>query len=239
MPNFKPVKSFSIELSGSLACFTDPISKVERTSYPVPTAGALEYLIERIYGHPNIRYRIDKIHVLNPLKYVSMYLNERDNMGDVDFKTGAVKLQEASAAMQRMTTFLRDVRYVVEFTMFYDANYYQRKGLPVKAGENATKHIDQLSRRIAKGQFEYLPVFGLSECVADVDVAPKNYSDCTSVNANYYSLYKVAHLDDMTSKTAFTMVHVRNGLVDFSGCRIHVGDKEYTQDEFLNIDWRG
>ena len=239
MTHFKPIHKFSVELCGEFACFTDPICKVERSSYPVPTAGALEYLIERIYGHPNIRYRIDKIHILNPLKFYGMYMNERGDKGSIDMKTGNITQPDPfRCPMQRMTTYLRNVDYVVEFTMFYDKDYYRRNNLPVHAGENAAKHIDQLARRIKKGQSEYNPVFGLSECGADFGEAPKSYKACEEINDSYYSLYKVVHLADEESVTAWTDVTIKNGVVDFSKSVIRMGEKEYTQDEFLNSEWR-
>jgi CRISPR-associated protein Cas5d len=235
--NFKPIKSFSLLVSGMFACFTDPVSKVERTSYPAPTAGSMEYLISRIYGHPCIRYRIDKIHILNPLKYYPIYVNERGELGNVDMNTGDVKCVEYSHALQRMITFLKDVKYVVEFTMFYDKDFYRRNGRTYKAGENAAKHIDILERRISKGQSEYLPCFGLSECVADFGPAPSDFQACQDINIMYNALYKIPHIDDYTSTTAFSKVEIKKGVIDFSNSRIVVGNKVYSQDEFLNIEW--
>lgn len=236
--NFKPIKSFSLMVSGAFACFTDPISKVERTSYPAPTAGSAEYLISRIYGHPCIRYRIDKIHILNPLKYCPMYVNERNDLGNVNMTTGEVTCIECDDALQRMITFLKDVKYVIEFTMFYDKDFYRREGRTFKAGENATKHIDILTRRIKSGQSEYLPCFGMGECVADFGPAPSEFTPCESINMVYNSLYKIPHIDECTSTTAFTKVEIKKGTIDFSKCRIVVDKKVYTQDAFLNIEWR-
>lgn len=240
MQHFKPIHKFSMEATGDFACFTDPISKVERTSYPAPTAGALEYFVERIYGHPCIRYRIDKVSILNPIKYYGMYVNERPKFGDVDLNTGNIEQPDVTkqAAMQRMTTYLRNVDYVIDFTMFYDKDYYHRHGLPVKSGENAAKHIDQMARRLAKGQCEYNPVFGLSECSADFCVAPAHYTPCKEINESYYSLYKVVHIDDSTSATAWCKVNIRKGVLDFSKSVIQKGEEEFTQNEFLNMEWR-
>ncbi len=236
--HYKPIARFSIDLEGKEACFTDPISKVERCSYPAPTAGALEYLIANIYGHPNVRYRIDKVHILNPIVFQPMYKNERSDMGSVNPETGEIVCQPSGNPMQRMTTCLRDVHYVVEFTMFYDRDYYKRKGLLIKENENAEKHIAMLTKRIKHGQCHDFPVLGLGEMIADFSFPENDFKACESVNEDYYSTYKVVKIDDYTCKTAFTRVKVRNGVLDFHGCKIHIGDKEYTQDEFLNIEWR-
>ena len=130
MQNFKPIHKFSVEVSGNFACFTDPVSKVERSSYPAPTAGALEYMMERIYIHPNVRYCINKVSILNPLKFYGIYMNERNYLGDVNLSTGEVNTPDADSPFQRMTTYLRDVDYVVDFTMYYDKDYYRRNNLP-------------------------------------------------------------------------------------------------------------
>lgn len=238
MQNFKPIHKFSVEVSGNFACFTDPVSKVERSSYPAPTAGALEYMMERIYTHPNVRYCINKVSILNPLKFYGMYMNERNYLGDVNLSTGEVNTPDADSPFQRMTTYLRDVDYVVDFTMYYDKNYYRRNNLPVHADENAIKHVDQFARRLKKGQSEYNLVLGLSECAADFCEAPKKFTPCADINDAYYSLYKVVHLTDSKSATAWTNVEIKNGVIDFRNSVIHMGKKEYTQEEFLNIDWR-
>jgi hypothetical protein len=166
-----------------------------------------------------------------------MYINERDDYGDVDLSTGEIKCIESMDVLQRMVTFLKDVSYVIEFTMFYDKDFYRRNGRTFKAGENANKHIDILTRRINNGQSEYLPCFGLSECVADFEPAPGEFTPCESINMVYQSLYKIPHIDECTSKTAFTKVKIKNGTIDFSNSRIVMGNTVYTQDEFLNMDW--
>ena len=240
--HFKPVATFDIELSAPLACFTDPILKVERTSYPAPTEGALEYIIQAIYGHPPVRYMINRVKIMNPVKPYPIYMNECENIGVVDLETGEVYKPEYTSkdtpptAFQRMTTYLANVRYEVNFTMYYDKDFYRRNGLPVKSGECAAKHIDTLRRRIKKGQSQYTPYMGLSECCCDfVESDGKGEAD-KSVNADYVSLYRVYHMDDYNSGTSFVHVKIKDGVLDFTKCIVLVGDKTMTREEFLN--WR-
>lgn len=80
---------------GPSACFSRPEFKIERVTYEVPTPNAIRGLIESIYWHPGITWHVDKIHVLNPIKFYTEMHNELDNQ-------------------QRNTTFLYDVRYAVE-----------------------------------------------------------------------------------------------------------------------------
>ena len=51
--------SILAEFWGPLACFTRPEMKVERISYEVPTASAARGMIESVYFHPGLRWRID------------------------------------------------------------------------------------------------------------------------------------------------------------------------------------
>ena len=55
------------EFWGPRACFTRPELKVERYSYDIPTPSALRAMISAIYWHPSIEWKIDRIHVLNPI----------------------------------------------------------------------------------------------------------------------------------------------------------------------------
>lgn len=106
---------------GPQACFTRPEMKVERVSYDVPTVSALQGLMRSIYWHPGITWYVDKIHVLNPIKFETEMHNELDSQ-------------------QRNTTFLTDVKYLIEahFTSEIDNpgkvleifNHRLRKGKP-------------------------------------------------------------------------------------------------------------
>lgn len=65
-----------IEVWGERALFTRPELSVERVSYDVITPSAARGLIESIYWHPGMRYTIDRIHVLNPIRFTNVRRNE-------------------------------------------------------------------------------------------------------------------------------------------------------------------
>ena len=65
-----------LEVWGAYALFSRPELKVERVSYDVPTPSAARGLVEAIYFHPGLRWHIDKIYVLNPIRFVSVRRNE-------------------------------------------------------------------------------------------------------------------------------------------------------------------
>ncbi len=65
-----------VEVWGDRALFTRPELSVERVSYDVITPSAARGLIESIYWHPGLRYTIDRIHVLNPIRFTNVRRNE-------------------------------------------------------------------------------------------------------------------------------------------------------------------
>ena len=70
--------SFGIRLHvwGRNALFTRPEMKVERVSYDVMTPSAARGILEAIHWKPAIRWVIDRIHVLEPIRFQSIRRNE-------------------------------------------------------------------------------------------------------------------------------------------------------------------
>ena len=65
-----------LKVWGDYACFTRPEMKVERVSYDVITPSAARGIIEAIYWKPAIKWIIDKIHVINPIRFTNIRRNE-------------------------------------------------------------------------------------------------------------------------------------------------------------------
>src|SRR5664279_2841130 len=70
--------SYGVRLlvSGDHACFTRPEMKVERVSYDVMTPSAARGILEAIHWKPAIRWVIDAIPVLRPIRFQSVRRNE-------------------------------------------------------------------------------------------------------------------------------------------------------------------
>jgi CRISPR-associated Cas5-like protein len=66
----------SLKVWGDLACFTTPEAHVERLSYPVITPSAARGILEAIFWKPQIRYELDRITVLKPIRFTSIRRNE-------------------------------------------------------------------------------------------------------------------------------------------------------------------
>ena len=61
---------------GERACFTRPEMKVERVSYDVMTPSAARGILEAIHWKPAIAWRIERIRVLNPIRFETIRRNE-------------------------------------------------------------------------------------------------------------------------------------------------------------------
>src|SRR3954468_19683449 len=61
---------------GEFACFTRPEMKVERVSYDVITPSAARGVVEAIYWKPEIKWVVDRLHVLEPIRFTSQRRNE-------------------------------------------------------------------------------------------------------------------------------------------------------------------
>lgn len=155
---------------GDYACFTRPEMKVERVSYDVMTPSAARGILEAIHWKPAIRWVIDKIHVLKPIKFDNVRRNEvsskipKPNPATAmrDKKPLYYLVDEGSNRQQRATTLLRDVEYVIEahFEMTDKAGAEDSEG----------KHLDIFNRRAKKGQFFHQPALGCREFPASFEL---------------------------------------------------------------------
>ena len=69
-------RTLSLRCRGELAVFTRPELKAERMSYEVITPSAARGIFESVLWKPAIRWRIDRIHVLNEIRFTSFRRNE-------------------------------------------------------------------------------------------------------------------------------------------------------------------
>jgi CRISPR-associated protein Cas5d len=160
-------RSIRLYISGSHACWTRPELKSERYSYDVPTPSALRGILESIHWKPAIRWQVDRIHVLRPIRFQSIRRNEvisKIPPGNVKraIASGNIDnlyLQSDLDRMQRATTLLVDVAYVIEASVTMTA--------AAGPNDNLTKHTEIFSRRARKGQCFHQPAMGCREFVAD------------------------------------------------------------------------
>src|SRR6202048_5323549 len=85
--------SYGIRLraSGRWALFTRPEMKVERVSYDVMTPSAARGILEAIHWKPSIKWIVEEIHVLKPIRFQSIRRNEVGAKASTRASGGAVK----------------------------------------------------------------------------------------------------------------------------------------------------
>lgn len=155
---------------GQHALFTRPELKVERVSYDVMTPSAARGVLEAVHWKPAIRWEIDRIHVLEPIRFQSIRRNEVGhkapagtikramNRGDLE----GVQLLVDEDRQQRASTVLVAPRYVIEahFTLTARAD----------ASDSEGKHLDIFNRRAARGQCFHQPCLGTREFAAHFEL---------------------------------------------------------------------
>lgn len=166
--------SYGIRLKvwGEHACFTRPEMKVERVSYDVMTPSAARGILEAIHWKPAIRWVVDAIHVLEPIRFQSIRRNEVGSKAPAGKIKSALKrgdLEDLSLLadedrQQRASTVLVKPAYVIE------AHFE----LTAKAGpeDNEGKHLDIFNRRAARGQCFHQPCLGTREFAAYFELIP-------------------------------------------------------------------
>lgn len=164
--------SYGIKLHvwGERALFTRPEMKVERVSYDVITPSAARGILEAIHWKPAIRWVVDSIQVLQPIRFESIRRNE------VGSKLSAASVGKAIRAgrtdglvnyveedrQQRAATVLRKVGYVI-------AAHFE---LTDKASpdDSVGKHLDIFNRRARRGQCFQAPCLGTREFPASFEL---------------------------------------------------------------------
>lgn len=144
---------------GDYACFTRPEMKVERVSYDAMTPSAARGILEAIHWKPAVRWVIDRIHVLKPIRFENIRRNEvgakvSDRNARAAQKSGdlsglGMDVTSKEQRQQRAMLALRDVSYGIE------AHFEMTQ----KAGpsENPGKHREMFVRRALKGQCFHRP----------------------------------------------------------------------------------
>jgi len=219
-----------VRVWGDYACFTRPEMKVERVSYDMLTPSAARGIIEAIYWKPAIKWTIDKIHVINPIKFTNIRRNEVSEVAKLSSIKKAMDKGESYQIIatdnrhQRAALILRNVEYVIE--AHFDLNLD-------KAGESDTveKHYNIVMRRLKNGQFFYQPTLGIREFAAsfelieqEADIPKSNISGELDLG---YMLYDLNFSVDkkktkQTVNPSFFRAKLKDGILDLQNVRNEV-----------------
>jgi len=205
--------SFGVKLSvwGERACFTRPEMKVERMSYDVITPSAARGILEAIYWKPEIRWVIDKLHVLKTIRFESIRRNEvADKVSNLSAvkKTPYYLVDDSKNRAQRAATVLRDVAYVIEA-------HFEPTGRGDTERYSAGKHLDSFNRRAKKGQCFHTPCLGTREFVANFELLEKECpnSIISGEKDLGFMLYDLDFSDPNNIKPKFFRATMNEGII--------------------------
>ncbi|MGH7181858.1 MAG: type I-C CRISPR-associated protein Cas5c [Nitrospiraceae bacterium] len=231
-------KSYCLEVSGDFACFTRPEMKVERVSYDIMTPSAARAVFEAIIWKPAIRWRVTKIEVLKPIKWISIRRNEvgavastRNLQAAMSVGSGNLGLYVEDERQQRAGLFLRDVAYRIHayFELrdpsFHKPHFPYLSKVPVNREEedlqampdnNAAKFLSMFERRASRGQCVNQPYLGCREfacsfqLVEDVKTQPQPIGETRDLG---WMLYDLDYSDPDDPKPRFFQARLVNGAV--------------------------
>ncbi|MBN1956787.1 MAG: type I-C CRISPR-associated protein Cas5 [Desulfuromonadales bacterium] len=201
-----------LRVKGDYALFTRPEMKVERVSYDVMTPSAARGILEAIYWKPAIRWVIDRIYVLKPVRFENIRRNEMANrvsvnQSDMDKGKPVCRFIEEER-QQRASLVLRDVDYVIEA-------HFELTGTD---DSDPGKHLAMFERRAKKGQCFHRPYFGCREFPVDFEWCDELPESPFSGQQDLgFMLHDIDFTDNMTPH--FFRAVMNNGIID---CRKEV-----------------
>lgn len=163
-----------LRVFGDYALFSRPELKVERYSYDVMTPSAARGILDAIYYHPGLRWRVKRIAVERPIRFTNIRRNEvskkilaSDLLAAANGDEKSIFIDRSDAIAQRAATVLRDVCYVIE------ANFDL---VPEKmgVGDSADKFYAIFCNRARKGKFFAQPYLGCREFPAFFELVDDN-----------------------------------------------------------------
>ncbi|WP_284948272.1 type I-C CRISPR-associated protein Cas5c [Acidisoma cladoniae] len=161
-----------VKIWGPRALFSRPEMKVERVSYDVITPSAARGVLEAIHWKPQMVWRIERLRVLNPIRFESLRRNEVGSKVPMSKVASAMRagttegvaLNVDEDRQQRAATLLKDVAYIIEARVELTA---RGRADP---SETVQKHLDMAKRRAAKGQCFHHPYLGTREFACDFEL---------------------------------------------------------------------
>jgi CRISPR-associated protein Cas5d len=211
-----------IRVRGDYALFTRPEMKVERVSYDVITPSAARGLIEAIYWKPAIRWVIDKIHVLNEIKFTNIRRNEVSEKISTNTAKQIMKgtkkpfyLSATDNRQQRAAMVLKNVDYIIE------AHFEMTN----EAGEDDTveKHYNIALRRLRKGQHYHAPYLGTREFGAKVELLENGNMPKSALSGEQnlgWMLYDLDFSNPKDIQPKFFNATMQDGVIDLRGIEL-------------------
>lgn len=210
-----------IEVWGRDACFTRPEMKTERVSYDVITPSAARGVIESVYYHPGLKWKIDRIYVLSGIRFTNIRRNEVKGKllasSAMSIANGTSKtpyMVTSNSIQQRAAMMLQDVHYVIE--AHFDM-------VPEKAAptDNPGKFQDIVKRRLRRGQCYSQPYLGCRECTAHVRLWEGEEIPAIGETRDLgWMLYDMDYTDPQNIQPMFFRAKMVDGVIDLTDCEV-------------------
>lgn len=170
---------------GDRASFNRPEMKVERVTYDVMTPSAARGILEAIYWKPQMKWVIDRIHVLNPIRFSNIRRNELGGKIAVNMKNTSdgseMGVLIAENRQQRAGIILLNVKYGIEAHI--DVVEKDRTN-----EHSGAKHLEMFKRRASNGQYFHHPYFGNREFPVNFELVeefPKPHEELKDTDFGY------------------------------------------------------
>lgn len=214
--------SIRLEVWGDYALFSRPEFKTERVTYDVITPSAARGILEAIFWHPGLQWGIDRIYVLNDIRFDNIRRNEVESvvvsskirsMAEGRGDGGVIYTSES--IQQRSAMVLRDVRYVI------DAHFKLVRS-KMSSTDSAAKFQSIFNRRASKGQYFHHPYFGTREFPVDFRLwegdAPIGFEQGRRDLG--YMLYDFDYRNSARPKPLFFRAVLNDGVLDVESAEV-------------------
>ena len=239
------MKTFCLEVTGDFACFTRPEMKVERVSSDVMTPSAARAVFEAILWKPAIQWRVTKIEVLKPIKWITLRRNEvgavvssRNVQTAMNMGTGNLGLYIEDERQQRAGLFLRDVTYRIHagFEMRDTGNHKPNHphlskhrvndAIEQRAADEANtpaKFLNMFERRASKGQCVNQPYLGCREFAADFRLVKDVAAEPAPIAESHdlgWMLHDMDYSNLASPSPRFFRAELKNGVLDLTSVEV-------------------
>ncbi|GAB2660677.1 type I-C CRISPR-associated protein Cas5c [Nocardia goodfellowii] len=191
-----------VQVQAPAALFTQPGLSAERMTYLVMTPSAAVGVLSSIFWKPEIRYRVERIEVLRPIRTFTLRRNETTDLVSLADAVGGVRtVDTVSNRVQRNALCLKDVAYRI---------YAHIDVLP-HATKPAAAYLSQFERRVERGQCFNQPYLGTREFPASF--GPADDAPLSPVSAD---LGMMLHSIDYTTnprRSRWFHAELKNGVL--------------------------
>lgn len=217
---------YCLEVWGDYACFTRPELKVERVSYDIITPSSARMIFQTVFWKPAIRWQVERIDVMNPIRWISIRRNETAKLCSPNVKSFYIE----NDRQQKAGLLLRDVRYRIYARQIYlsrdkrpraqktiSEDFYDIEEREInRKDENPGKYRAMFERRAKKGQCFFQPYLGCREfsCYFKfIEEATAETSPIAETRDFGLMLYDMDYGDETDITPMFFKAQMKNGTV--------------------------